>query len=68
MCDVNTIPQTYKRLKEEGYSVSLCAIRRWVKQGALPAAYAGQKALIYYPNLLKILREGTEQPNFVKQK
>ncbi len=68
MCDVNTIPKTYKRLKEEGYTISICTIRRWVRQGILPAAFAGQKALIYYPNLLKILHEGTEQPDFVKHR
>ena len=53
MCDVNTIPKTYKRLKEEGYTISICTIRRWVRQGILPAAFAVQKALIYYPNLLR---------------
>ena len=68
MCDVATIPKTYERLKKEGYAISLCTLRRWVKQGILPAAFAGQKALIYYPNLLKILREGTEQPDTMKQK
>ena len=34
----------------------------------LDAHHAGQKALIYYPNLLKILHEGTEQPDTMKQK
>ncbi len=68
MCDVATIPKTYERLKKEGYAISLCTLRRWVKQGILPAAFAGQKALVYYPNLLKILHEGTEQPDTMKQK
>ncbi len=66
--DVATIPKTYLRLREEKYAVSMCTLRRWVRQGILPAAYAGQKALIYYPNVLKILREGTEPPEEIKNK
>lgn len=66
-CDVASIPQTYKRLHEEGYQVSMCTLRRWVRQGILRAAYAGQKALIYYPNVLQVLREGTEPPVEVQQ-
>ena len=68
--DVDTIPKTCKRLREEGYKVSLCTLRGWVRQGILPAAYAGQKAqkaLLYYPNVIKVLQEGTEPPEEVKR-
>lgn len=68
MNDINTIPSTYQRLRAEGYAVSVCTLRRWVRQGILPAAYAGQKALIYYPNVIRVLQEGTEPPEEVKKK
>ena len=65
--DVDTIPQIHKRLREEGYKVSVCTLRGWVRQGILPDAYAGQKVLLYYPNVLKVLKEGTEPPEEVKR-
>lgn len=65
--DVDTIPKIHKRLREEGYMVSLCTLRGWVRQGILPAAYAGHKVLLYYPNVIKVLQEGTEPPEDVKR-
>lgn len=62
MCDINTIPTTYQRLRAEGYQVSLCTLRGWVRNGTLPAAFCGEKrprALISYENVMRILREGT---------
>lgn len=50
-----TIRQIQQRLVREGYQVSECALRRWVKQGLLPAAYSGTKALISYDRVLEIL-------------
>ena len=47
--------------------VSLCTLRGWVRQGILPAAYAGHKVLLYYPNVIKVLQEGTEPPEDVKR-
>ena len=31
------------------------------------AAYSGNKALLYYPNVIKVLQEGTEPPEAVKR-
>lgn len=56
--DTATIPETYRRLHAEGHMVSMCALRRWVRTGELPAAYAGQKALLYYPNVIRLLQTG----------
>lgn len=38
------------------------ALRGWVRQGILPAARIGRTCLIYYPNVLKLLHEGTGMP------
>lgn len=65
MCDVNTIPATYQRLRAEGYRVSLCTLRGWVRTGILPAAFCGEKrpkALISYANVQRLLHEGTTRP------
>ncbi len=62
LCDINTIPGTYQRLREEGYKVSMNTLRGWVRNGTLPAALCGEKrprALISYENVMRILREGT---------
>ncbi len=57
-CNVGTIRQIHQQLLQNGYHVSECALRRWVKEGLLPAVYAGNKALISYNHVLEIL-EGT---------
>ncbi len=54
MCDINTIPATYQRLREEGYKVSMNTLRSWVRNGTLPAVLCGEKrprALISYENV-----------------
>lgn len=55
VCKVGTIRQIHQRLVREGYQVSECALRRWIKEGILPAVYSGSKALISYHNVLEIL-------------
>ena len=42
-------------------------LRGLVRSGALKAAYSGNKALLYYPNVIKVLQEGTEPPEAVKR-
>lgn len=56
MSDVMTIRETVQRAKQEGISLSEHALRRWVKTGAIPARKVGQKALLFYPNVIKFLR------------
>ena len=33
-----------------------------MRTGVIPAAYCGQKAYLYYPNVMKVLMEGTPLP------
>ena len=39
-------------------NISEYALRRWVKQGAVPAVYAGRKALINLDRLIEFLSTG----------
>lgn len=57
--DTASISETHRRLLAEGHRVSENALRGWVRQGILPAARIGRTCLIYYPNVLKLLHEGT---------
>lgn len=52
----NSIPNTLKRLHDEGYPVSENALRCWVKSGKIPAVYSGRRAYLWYPNVLAFLR------------
>lgn len=57
--DTATVAETHRRLLAEGHHVSQNALRSWVRQGILPAARIGRTCLIFYPNVLKLLHEGT---------
>jgi len=62
MCDINTIPETYQRLRREGYKISLNTLRGWVRSGKIPAVFCGEKrpkALISYEKIIEILYAGT---------
>ena len=54
-CKVGTIRQVHRQLKQEGYQISECALRRWIKEGKLSAIHTGNKALISYNKVLEIL-------------
>ena len=53
--DVLTIRGAVARAKAEGLPVAECAVRRWIKTGALPVRWAGNKALIFYPRFVRFL-------------
>lgn len=53
--NIATINQTLKRAKAEGMNISETALRRWVKDGTLYATFSGRNALIYWPNVVKLL-------------
>lgn len=55
-CNVGTVRQIRKRLVEEGFQVSEYALRRWIKNGTLPAVYSGKKALVSYQRVLEIIK------------
>lgn len=56
MPDVVTIREAVQRAKADGLSVTEYSVRRWVRTGAVPARKVGQKALIFYPNLVRFLQ------------
>lgn len=56
MADVMTIREAVKRSKDEGLPISEYTLRQWVKTGAVPVRKIGNKALLYYPNLVKYLQ------------
>lgn len=59
MSDLATIRATAARLKAEGLPVAEYALRCWVKSGAIPSVKCGQKALLFYPNVLSYLRSNS---------
>lgn len=56
MADVLTIREAAARAKAEGLPVSEYTIRQWVKTGAIPVRMAGNKILLFYPNLVRYLQ------------
>lgn len=56
MPNMVTIRQAVERLKADGLPLSEYALRLLVKRGAIPVRYAGQKALIYYPNVISYIQ------------
>lgn len=54
-CEVGSIRQVHRRLQAEGFLVSECALRRWIKTGELPAVFSGNKALISFKKVLTLL-------------
>lgn len=53
--NVLSINETVARSKLEGLPVTETALRRWVRDGTLHATYAGRKALLFWPNVVKLL-------------
>ena len=58
MAEVLTINEALKRAQAEGIPLPETALRRCVKNGQIPAVYAGKKALIFWPNLVKFVCGG----------
>ena len=56
MPNVLTIREAVQRAKAEGMPVSEYSLRQWVRTGAIPARKVGQKALLFYPNLVRYLQ------------
>lgn len=56
MPNVVTIREAVQRAKSEGFPVSEYSLRTWVKTGAIPVRKVGQKALLFYPHLVRYLR------------
>ena len=62
MPSVMTIREAVQRSKEDGMPVSEYTLRQWVKSGAIPVRKVGQKALLFYPNLIKYLQCEDSKP------
>ena len=56
--EMATIKQTAARCKEERLGVTEWQLRRWVQTGRLRHLTSGNRCLIYWPVLLKLLEEG----------
>lgn len=62
MPNVLTIREAVQRSKADGMPVSEYTLRQWVKSGAIPVRKVGQKALLFYPNLIKYLQCEDSKP------
>lgn len=60
--ETGTIRQVHRHLTSIGYCVSEYALRRWIKQGLIPAAYSGHTAYVSVSNVKRVLDEGTSAP------
>ena len=56
MADVLTIREAVQRAKADGIPISEYTLRHWVRTGAVPVRKIGQKALLFYPNLVRYLQ------------
>ena len=56
MANVLKVREAVKRARSEGLPISEYTLRQWVRSGAIPTRRVGQKALLYYPNLVQFLR------------
>lgn len=55
MPNVVTIREAVRRAKADGLPVSEYTLRHWVRSGAVPTRKAGNKVLLFYPNLVQYL-------------
>ena len=56
MADMLSVNQTLTRLKSDGLPLTEYALRMLIKRGAIPVRYVGQKALLYYPNVVSYIQ------------
>lgn len=56
MPEVLTIREAALRAKAEGLSVTEYSLRQWVRSGAIPTRKVGNKALLYYPNIVRYIQ------------
>lgn len=56
MPNMLTIRESVQRARGDGMDISEYSLRHWVRTGAVPARKVGQKALIFYPNLMRFLQ------------
>ena len=62
MAEVVTIRQAVQRARDDDMPVSEYTLRQWIKSGAIPVRKVGQKALLFYPNLIRYLQCENSEP------
>lgn len=64
MPNVLTIRDAVRRAKGDGLPISEYTLRQWVKTGAIPTRKVGQKALLFYPNVVQYIQcaDGCDNP------
>lgn len=56
MPNLLTIRESVQRAKADGLPLTEYTLRQWVRTGAIPTRKVGQKALLFYPNLVRYLQ------------
>lgn len=56
MPNMVTIRQAVSRLKADGLPLTEYSLRILIKRGSIPVRYVGQKALLYYPNIVSYIQ------------
>lgn len=64
MSDVLTVREAVRRCRAEGLPVTEYALRGWIKSGAIPCRKIGNKALLFFPNVVGFLKceAGVDNP------
>ena len=62
MAEIVTIRQAVQRARDDDMPVSEYTLRQWIKSGAIPVRKVGQKALLFYPNLIRYLQCEDRKP------
>lgn len=56
MAEVLTIREAVQRAKSDGLPITEYTLRAWVRSGVIPTRKVGQKALLFYPNIVRYLK------------
>ncbi|WP_409966879.1 hypothetical protein RFF05_09500 [Bengtsoniella intestinalis] len=54
-----TISDTQRQLALDGIAISTFTLRRWAREGTIPAFFSGNKIFLHYPTVLAVLTNGT---------
>lgn len=57
---MRTLPKCHQELNDMGIPIPMHALRMWVKQGKIPAVYAGKKALVNMDAVIDYLERGDQ--------
>lgn len=55
MNEIATIRATVQRAQSEGLGINECALRRWIKTGAIPSVQSGTRVYVSWSALLAYL-------------